>query len=659
MLTHSCRPNNLGDGGVQLTSKGTMINRSQNHMLTEGTQAYPASRKVMSIFVAVLLGVSTIFAGMIFNATAANAAVHSDGVNSGEWELEVCIAPANPAMSTPTQWCDNQSDAWGTFPMITQAAYDTVPQTYSGSGQTLTVVARFEVTNRGPAATTAWWTGGYAAGGGTVNPADVLGYPRANNLNWCLNESTATSSPDYSNGVMPAGASVTFTCEVDQYATTGAAHLKMLPTDLDELASRGGQWNFVVGGQMTMCWSQDQTECNGIVEEWGGGSMELQGSGPGDQYVTATAPTVTPAATCGVPGTVNIPTVEGVVYTNHNPGVTEGNVRITAAADFGYTLDPTSDTEWNLTLPDIVDCEEPLIEVSPIAPTVSVSTVCDVPSTVTIPTVTGVVYTNHDETATSGPVRVTAAPATGYTFPEGTQTEWTLEVPVIVDCEELVEVSPVAPTVNVSTVCDVPSTFNIPVTDGVVYTNHNEGATSGAIRITAAPAAGYEFPEGTQTEWTLNVPAIVTCGEQLTVVSTGTPTVLPAATCDVPAQVTLPETPGVIYTNHNPGISEGTIRVTAAAADGFVIQEGSAIEWTAQVECGKRPTDGTTNTGGHTTNTGGTKADGTTPMKTVASQHLTATGSDMGSTVLLSAVGLLLIAGAAAVPLYMRRKQNA
>ncbi|MDO5030783.1 MAG: LPXTG cell wall anchor domain-containing protein [Corynebacterium sp.] len=66
-----------------------------------------------------------------------------------------------------------------------------------------------------------------------------------------------------------------------------------------------------------------------------------------------------------------------------------------------------------------------LTEVTPAAPTVADSGQCDVPKTVTIPQVDGVIYSRQDNGDT---VVVTATPADGYVFPAGTQTRWEFNI---------------------------------------------------------------------------------------------------------------------------------------------------------------------------------------------------------------------------------------
>ncbi|MHA3724217.1 LPXTG cell wall anchor domain-containing protein [Leucobacter sp. HY1910] len=220
--------------------------------------------------------------------------------------------------------------------------------------------------------------------------------------------------------------------------------------------------------------------------------------------ITPVAPTLKPADTCSVEGTVVIPKTEGIKYTETRDGRT---VTVTAAAEPGFVLAEGATAKWTLEIPEVEPCPE---VVTPVAPTLEPADLCGVEGTVVIPKTEGVKYTEARDSRT---VTVTAEAEKGYVLAEGTKTEWTLEIPEAEACPpELAEVTPVRPTITESTECGVANTLELPTIEGVVYTV-GEPDEDGDLTITATAKDGYVIAEGAPIEWKANLGTVVPCEE--------------------------------------------------------------------------------------------------------------------------------------------------
>ena len=135
--------------------------------------------------------------------------------------------------------------------------------------------------------------------------------------------------------------------------------------------------------------------------------------------VTPEAPVLVPAGQCGVDGTVSIPEVEGVEYTESREGTV---VTVTAAPTEGFAFPEGATTSWTF---DVAGEACPPDEVTPEAPVLVPAGQCGVDGTVSIPDVEGVEYTESKEGTV---VTVTAAPEEGFVFPEGVDTEWVFDI---------------------------------------------------------------------------------------------------------------------------------------------------------------------------------------------------------------------------------------
>lgn len=101
---------------------------------------------------------------------------------------------------------------------------------------------------------------------------------------------------------------------------------------------------------------------------------------------------------------------------------------------------------------DLVDPPADIL-VTPIAPTLVASNVCGVESTISVPNVTGVLYTSF---RTGSVINVTASALAGHAFTTGAVTEWSLTLPTVVTC-------PVDPPVIPEPPVDPPITPEEPV----------------------------------------------------------------------------------------------------------------------------------------------------------------------------------------------------
>lgn len=307
---------------------------------------------------------------------------------------------------------------------------------------------------------------------------------------------------------------------------------------------------------------------NGSVTSW---TLDLGSITPCDTEVIPIAPTMVLSTECGVGATITIPTQTGVTYINDNPGQTVGTITIRAEATAGYVIPGGTVNGWQFDLPAIVPCDE---VVTPLAPTVIPSNECGVGATVSIPTVTGVTYTNSDPAAVSDTVTITATANNGYVFTAGAVTSWVLDLGEIEACDEVV--TPIAPSVNVSNICGVGSTVHLPSVEGILYTNENPTATEGLVTVTAAAIDGYTLSAGAVTSWELDLGTITPCD---TIVTPEYPTVTFAAECGVGGSYTLPNQSGVLYTVNNPDATEGLITITATPRTGYVFSANAVTTW--------------------------------------------------------------------------------
>lgn len=198
--------------------------------------------------------------------------------------------------------------------------------------------------------------------------------------------------------------------------------------------------------------------------------------------VTPVEATVVDPAVCGPNNDVlNIPTTEGVTYSDTN--WVDGKRTITATANEGYTLVGT--TSWTFT-DEATTCP---IQVTPVTASVIDPPVCGPNNDVlNVPTTEGVVYS--DTGWVDGTRTITATAAKGYVL-QG-HTSWTFH-----DQNTPCSVTPPAPTV-VPICFPNNDTVTIPEVAGVMYSD--TGWVDGKRTITASPAEGYTLIG--DTTWT-------------------------------------------------------------------------------------------------------------------------------------------------------------
>ncbi|GAB2566523.1 Ig-like domain-containing protein [Leucobacter ruminantium] len=187
------------------------------------------------------------------------------------------------------------------------------------------------------------------------------------------------------------------------------ATMKAAPNDTDTLLN----FNAGVEGYSTSAGYTGYSIWNTLVSRT---LEDLEGSGK--STVTPVAPTLDESEECGVEGTVVIPEVEGVVYSQSRDG---NIVTVTAAPAEGYVFAKEATAEWTFD----VSAEACPPFANPVAPTLDESEECGVEGTVVIPEVEGVVYSQSRD---GNIVTVTAAPAEGYVFAKDATAEWTFDV---------------------------------------------------------------------------------------------------------------------------------------------------------------------------------------------------------------------------------------
>ncbi|MBC9954960.1 hypothetical protein ICM05_09950 [Leucobacter sp. cx-42] len=139
-----------------------------------------------------------------------------------------------------------------------------------------------------------------------------------------------------------------------------------------------------------------------------------------DSEVIPEAPTVTPASDCGVRGSVNLPTQDGVKFVQVGDG---DEVTVTATPEDGYMFPRDALATWTLDVRPTV-CPPTIVAVSPSEPILTEAT-CEAPGSVATVKQDGITYT---VTGSQARTVVTATAQAGYEFPAATKTEWTFDL---------------------------------------------------------------------------------------------------------------------------------------------------------------------------------------------------------------------------------------
>lgn len=163
--------------------------------------------------------------------------------------------------------------------------------------------------------------------------------------------------------------------------------------------------------------------------------------GGGGQLVLTEAPFAVSAEGCGTEATVELPLTQGVTYT---PVRTGNTVVVTATANEGYEIDPSSTTAWTFTIPAIVECPPEVTFVTPVAPSIKDSTTCGVANELVIAEQEGVIFTVGKADA-EGFFTVSATPKDGYSFNAGDAIEWRINLGTVAPCDPE---KPVVPPVD-------------------------------------------------------------------------------------------------------------------------------------------------------------------------------------------------------------------
>lgn len=139
-----------------------------------------------------------------------------------------------------------------------------------------------------------------------------------------------------------------------------------------------------------------------------------------DVIVSPDAPTLVASSQCDVPGTVTIPTQNGVEFTRTDSGT---DVTVTARALTGFAFPADVQTSWTFSVAAEA-CPVAPVAVTPAAPTVVPAT-CDAPGTLNLAETPGVAY------VVTGPDQqtiVTASALAGYVLTHGAQTTWKFDL---------------------------------------------------------------------------------------------------------------------------------------------------------------------------------------------------------------------------------------
>jgi len=164
-----------------------------------------------------------------------------------------------------------------------------------------------------------------------------------------------------------------------------------------------------------------------------------------NQDATPVNPVVTVSEACGVADFLQVPTTPGVNYMLGNDVVNGGTITgpasgvITAVAQAGFQL---TDPSWSFAFDLKAGSPCPGV-VTPVSPTIVVSTVCEVQGSVTFPVTTGIRYVLNGVNVSgqtlagpiSGTVLVEVLP--GFVLAGGAPTQMTFAVPAAVVCDDV------------------------------------------------------------------------------------------------------------------------------------------------------------------------------------------------------------------------------
>ncbi|MDR7087534.1 hypothetical protein J2X11_002373 [Aeromicrobium panaciterrae] len=155
------------------------------------------------------------------------------------------------------------------------------------------------------------------------------------------------------------------------------------------------------------------------------------------------------------------------------------------------------------------------------------------------------------------------------------------------DCDDVIVVTPIAPTVTEITACGTDGLVVLPTTEGVTYAFDpaGESPTEGPWKVTATADEGFVIADGASTSWNGNLGAHTTCATPVA------PSVTDIEKCGEDGNVELPTTEGVTYAFDPAGDSptEGPWKVTATANEDFAFPAETQTMWSGdlgdRIEC--------------------------------------------------------------------------
>lgn len=225
---------------------------------------------------------------------------------------------------------------------------------------------------------------------------------------------------------------------------------------------------------------------------------------------------------------------------------------------------------------------------TPVAPTVTPSSTCDVQGTLEVPDTTGVVYlldgTDVSGETLTGPLSgtLTARAAEDYRL---TDPDWTFPFDILAaaDC---VEVAPEAPRFVDPTCASDTVRVVLPEQEGIEWTVEGDQVPGATVTVTAASTGDpYVLPADADREWTHEFgPVRRDCAPPPPppsdeVVDPLAPSFVDPTCAASTVQVVLPEVTGVTYEVDGEQAPGATVEVTAVAEDGFAFDDDAVTTW--------------------------------------------------------------------------------
>ena len=276
---------------------------------------------------------------------------------------------------------------------------------------------------------------------------------------------------------------------------------------------------------------------------------------------TTTPPTISGNYDCvsDGPATFTLNPASGNWTATGDQDPSKFGVQVTVTANAGYTFSGANPRVLVLTVVEDNNCE-----VTAVTPTVSSTAECQKLDTYTIPNTAGVVYSQAPGTYNldaGQTVTITATAAAGKRLTNPAFSASFTGSPV-----ENCPITPpnIAGTYNC--VNDRPATFTLTPLTGNWTASGDQDPSKFGIQVTITANPGYTFPDGTTKVLTLTVGRDNRC--EVTAVA---PSVDETAVCQTLDSYTIPNTPGVVY-SQAPGTYElapgQTVTITAVAAAG-------------------------------------------------------------------------------------------